>query len=64
MVYRPGTFLGAWVATITPNNIPGNRALGDYWFQFYFLATDKTGAQTQSPFYGDRVTYQECGWIG
>jgi hypothetical protein len=63
MVYHQGTFLGSWVATITPNDIPGNRGLGDYWFQFYFLATDKTGAQTQSQLYRGLVTYQECGWI-
>jgi hypothetical protein len=63
MVYHQGTLLGSWVATITPKDIPGNRVTGDYWFQFYFLATDKTGAQTKSPLYADRVTYQECGWI-
>jgi hypothetical protein len=63
MVYHRGTYFDSWVATITPEDIPGNRNLGDYWFQFYYLVTDKTGAQTESPFYGALVTYQECGWL-
>ena len=56
-------FVPTWQIDITSNDIVGEHARGEYWFQFYFIAADKTGAQTQSPFYGDLVTYQECGFV-
>lgn len=58
MVYDDGEY---WRVQITGDNIPGNPPAGqEFWFSFFFVATDKTGAQTQSDEYGFLVTYETC----
>ena len=61
MVYSSGSFLAAWQRKINSYpDIPNWDWGTDYLFQFYFLATDKTGVQTQSQTYRGLVTYSTC----
>jgi hypothetical protein len=58
------TWFGSfWTRQINYGDIAGSYTYGEYWFQFYFVATDMVGAQTQSPVYLDRVTFSECAVI-
>jgi hypothetical protein len=58
------TWFGSfWTRQINYGDIAGSYTYGEYWFQFYFVATDTVGAQTQSPVYLDRVTFSECAVI-
>jgi hypothetical protein len=59
MIYTPGFWLPTWKREIQSMEIPGANwnTPTDYWFQFYFLATDKSGAQTRSPIYRTLVTF-------
>lgn len=56
-------FFGVWTRKIGFSEIAGPYTYGEYWFQFYFVATDTVSAQTQSPVYLDRVTFSECAVI-
>jgi len=64
MTYETGRSLPHWIVDITGANILGNAVYGEeYWLQFYFVATDKTRAQTQSDLYQYLITYIVCPYI-
>jgi hypothetical protein len=65
MIYETDTSLPHWMVDIVPGNVLGSTPYDkQYWFQFYFIATDKTGAQTRSDVYQFLVTYMLCHPIG
>jgi hypothetical protein len=46
-----------WVIRIEPADIEGKYTGGQsYWFQFYFLAVDRVGAETRSRTYGNQIS--------
>jgi hypothetical protein len=59
MISRFVFLIESWRQDINSMDIPGANWVNatDYWFQFYFLAADKTGAQTQSQTYKNLVTF-------
>ncbi len=64
MTYYSGGFLGGhWQRIINSYPDIPNFSFSNYWLQFYFLATDKTGAQTKSQTYPNLVTFSACGYL-
>ncbi len=53
---------GGWSVTInSESDIPGyNTYPSGAWFQFWMIATDTKGMQSQSPLYGNMVTLTVC----
>ena len=59
MKFVPGGMFSHWEGQIASLNIQDWPPV-DYWLQFYFIATDNPGMQTQSATYDDYVTYTSC----
>jgi hypothetical protein len=60
MSLTPDGFLGpAWTHTISTGDIPSDP-YRESWLQFYFVAIDTRGAQTQSQTYGNLITVIYC----
>ncbi|MHB1132204.1 MAG: hypothetical protein ACYC4L_07410 [Chloroflexota bacterium] len=52
---------GLWSEVVDPlTEIPHYSSYPNAWFQFYFVATNKTGPPTQSPTYSNLVTLGAC----